>query len=918
MSHGQRTASFMVLAGPLKGTHVVLEDAVDEIYIGSDPGCRVSLGLPAVSPLHARVFVDVHSATVYDTRSPYGVFVNDDRVQREAPLRDGDILWLGDPAVSGSVMLQFHHPPPETETAVAPFSLEDLSPEPPVEAEPPAASGDSAPLREILEEPPPPVTFPGPPAPTAPPMPPEALDEGFFVDEAPVAEPEPEVAFLVDDPAPGPAKAVAEPAAVADEPAGDDAFSFTFEEEQAPAPSPAVADEDLFFVEETPAAPAVPAAVPAAPPAPPVAAVPAPGPAPGKPAAPVPTPPATAARPTPRPGMPAAHARPRPPAPPVSRRPVALYAGLGLAAILALGAGVFYFLRAGSVPQLTSADPPQVRAGDRLALEGQRFSPDAASNEVVFQGQQRAKVLQAAPTRLLVEVPNFGGRTGAMAVTVTVGGRASGPVQVTVYEAPRVHGISPSVAMPGEEVMLAGSGWGTGPKVEFGSLSAQVLESGPATLRVRVPDIAGGPGTEAPVTVISAAGQRSTVAPFLIGRVPLLLALEPASASAGDVVTVRGRGFHFRAAANQVRVGEAPALVLSATDSELRLVVPLTEGGGDTPLEVRVPASENVGQLVLVLAPPADQVDLRFVAEPLSDAAGHDHAVLSTGLGPAFVLTAAGGAPAAERALAAQRRLNEAAITLKASLTEELEARNLDSAPVIALVGRPEPLLEVTEEDAAAYDVDSRPARGSGPAVTRARLAVWWLAVARDLVMLLARGERPRHAAALAPEGRVFGELYDQSRRGGRFDVRRDLVAKGRPALRDSVRLLALRVPARVTAPVAAAAATGATTSSPPPTALRLDGDWAGFEIEAGERRYVNVTFRGSGGLLAYARGVTLTMPVAVLEATRRGRVRYSIQTARGARYYLGSWDGQKLSGKIASDPGGASVVGSFELERGR
>jgi hypothetical protein len=585
---------------------------------------------------------------------------------------------------------------------------------------------------------------------------------------------------------------------------------------------------------------------------------------------------------------------------------------------VALGAGVFFFLRSHSGPRLVSADPPQVRVGDRLALEGERFSADAASNQVAF-GQQRAKVLQAAPTRLLIEVPGLGGRTGAVPVTVTVAGRMSASVSVTVYEAPRVHGISPSVAMPGEEVMLAGSGWGAGPSVEFGGMAAQVLEAGPTALRVRVPDIAGGPGTEAPVTVVSAAGQRSTVAPFLIGRVPLLLKAEPANAGPGDVVTIVGRGFHFRAPANQVRVGGAPALVLSATDSELKVVVPLGASPGEAPIEVRVPASDNVGQLVLNVPPPAEQVDLHFVAEPLTDAAGHDHAVLSTGLGPAFVVSAAAGAPAPERALAAQRRLNEAASTLKSSLTEDLEARNLDSAPVIALVGRPEPLLEVREEDAAAYDVDSRPARGKGPPVTRARLATWWVAVARDLVLLLARGERPRHAAALAPEGRVLGDLYDQSRRGGRFDVRRDLVTGARPSVRDAVRLLARRAPARVPVPAAGdAGAAPAAAASPPAAALRLEGDWTGFEIEAGERRFVSVTFRGSGGQLAYQRAVSLTMPVAVLETTRRGTVRYSIQTARGTRYYVGSWDGEKLRGKIASDPGGAAVVGSFELERGR
>src|SRR5689334_7165788 len=90
-------ASLTVMGGPLAGSRLEIDDAVDEILVGSDPDCRLFLDLPGVSPIHARIWRDLGGITVYDTRSPMGLYVNDARVVDQAALRDGDILWLGAP-----------------------------------------------------------------------------------------------------------------------------------------------------------------------------------------------------------------------------------------------------------------------------------------------------------------------------------------------------------------------------------------------------------------------------------------------------------------------------------------------------------------------------------------------------------------------------------------------------------------------------------------------------------------------------------------------------------------------------------------------------------------------------------------------------------------------------------------------------
>ena len=83
----------------------------------------------------------------------------------------------------------------------------------------------------------------------------------------------------------------------------------------------------------------------------------------------------------------------------------------------------------------------------------------------------------------------------------------------------------------------------------------------------------------------------------------------------------------------------------------------------------------------MTIAPRTDPVEFRFVAGLIRDDPGHDHAVLATGLGPAFVLSASGGRSAADRAYEAQQRLTEAAVALKASLTADIEVRTWKAAP---------------------------------------------------------------------------------------------------------------------------------------------------------------------------------------------------------------------------------------------
>jgi hypothetical protein len=111
MADPKTSPRLTILGGRLSGRELTLDEAVDNILIGSDASCRFHLDAPSVSPIHARLWVDWQGVTVYDTGAPEGVYLNDDRVERSAPVRNGDILWLGPPGGDDVVMIQCRVPP---------------------------------------------------------------------------------------------------------------------------------------------------------------------------------------------------------------------------------------------------------------------------------------------------------------------------------------------------------------------------------------------------------------------------------------------------------------------------------------------------------------------------------------------------------------------------------------------------------------------------------------------------------------------------------------------------------------------------------------------------------------------------------------------------------------------------------------
>ena len=126
---------------------------------------HLTVDLPSISPIHARIWSDLNAATVYDTRAPQGVYVNDDRVEREARIRDGDILWMGAPGEADSVGVQCRFEP-WVEVLPGASPADDGTSGTP--------TGDDAPVAALAEAPATAAPPPASPTPAAP-EPPVAL-----------------------------------------------------------------------------------------------------------------------------------------------------------------------------------------------------------------------------------------------------------------------------------------------------------------------------------------------------------------------------------------------------------------------------------------------------------------------------------------------------------------------------------------------------------------------------------------------------------------------------------------------------------------------------------------------------------------------------------------------------------------------
>lgn len=89
----EKPACLLVVGGDLNGTIFDLEDG--EVTVGRSPDCSIPLEFQGISRKHFKIVVHNDTASIQDTGSSNGTFVNNTKIQGEQELSKGDMVKIG-------------------------------------------------------------------------------------------------------------------------------------------------------------------------------------------------------------------------------------------------------------------------------------------------------------------------------------------------------------------------------------------------------------------------------------------------------------------------------------------------------------------------------------------------------------------------------------------------------------------------------------------------------------------------------------------------------------------------------------------------------------------------------------------------------------------------------------------------------
>ncbi len=555
-----------------------------------------------------------------------------------------------------------------------------------------------------------------------------------------------------------------------------------------------------------------------------------------------------------------------------------------MAAVLA-----WFFLLRKTPPELASITPDPVEAGQAVTLAGRNFAGEPSANAVLF-GTAPGQVTAASGSELKVVVP-VGVKAKVPVVVQTKEGRST-PVMLTVRVTAKATAVEPDVALPGQVVLVRGEGF-QGQKVsaQVAGIDAPSVEASAEGVRVTIPVVPLPEGT-----TTSLALKVGDAAPesfdLILGRLPFVSEVSPESGAVGDPVVITGRGFLPDPLANTVTFGGQPALLVSATPTELTVVAPPLAAGEIVPeMKVVVTAGgrASAGTSMFALQRGTTSAFVpRFFAAPVAEYPGEGLVFVSTELGPVLLLGDPADAPStAQRAVKVSAALN-ALVAAASSKPPAFELR-AGPPPSVGIAGEASPFLVPTPGDAAAYSRGWEAGHRGGRSVTPAAVARHWAALLQDYLGLFLFRERPIRMIAVSPRGRVLTEIFGEANRRAPDgnNVPGSLVLPPPPSMAAGLRQMALVV-----------------SGESGRAAAAVEGRWDGTieDPDLGTRRF-ELLVRSEGGRLA---GTVTTWqgPIEVKAAARdigfdRGSVRFTADQQGTAYRFKGTLEGNTVTGTV-------------------
>ncbi len=611
-----------------------------------------------------------------------------------------------------------------------------------------------------------------------------------------------------------------------------------------------------------------------------------------------------------RPPAPPSAPLPRGKATPRKSPPIPRAALIGAgAAVLAVAAYLALRMFQTPPPVLTSITPSKAEVGATVSLNGTGFGSSAGGVTVRFGDSATGTVTSASDTQVAVAIPEGLPGGGNVSVLVETRTGRSNALFLKVSATPRITSFKPDVAMSGDEVVAQGKNLDAKSIVILVSGEpAEVLKGDASSLHFRLPQIPATPGQEVKV-VAQAGGETSPPATLYFGRLPLLLGVAPARGGAGDRITLTGRGFDASASGNSVTFAGEPALVFSASATELSVSAP-TIPSAATQVEVPVVAqvqgrASNPGVFTLI-RPSRGYFVPRYFPAPVPEHPGSGQAFVATELGPVIALGAPGdSASTADRAARVAESLTRL-VDQAASTPVSFELRD-SGGPAVAVVGRPEILVKVLPEDAAAYD-EAFDASAKGRRPPAKAVAALWLALLQDQFALFVSHERPIHTVELTPRGKVFLDIYAEAlrRAGAGAGVPEGIVSPLGAGLAKSLREVALSIPAEGQAAASAS----------------VEGTWRGTMEDSGTGSKgitLRVTRDGgklSGGLTTRSGKLGAEVPLKEVAYDRgTSTLRFVLVVGGSPQYFSGTLQGDTIEGTIRASANAKDATGQFSVK---
>ncbi len=231
-----------------------------------------------------------------------------------------------------------------------------------------------------------------------------------------------------------------------------------------------------------------------------------------------------------------------------------------------------------TIPRLSvsSVSPATGKAGDRIVITGSAFSAVAEENKVFF-NETQAKVLEATPTQLTVEVPDnisLPYYDSRISIKVQIGER-----YVTVSESfavfPEFTHFSPESGKVGSVVYFYGknirSGYSSDYLIFFGqnAVSPNSINSNYLTAYIP-PDV----DTDAFPVYVMFKGEKFTLPGTFRIPPPEITSLSVEKGVPGNEITINGNNFVEWQGYNQIYVGNALATINNYGTNTMRVTVP--------------------------------------------------------------------------------------------------------------------------------------------------------------------------------------------------------------------------------------------------------------------------------------------------------------------------------------------------------